>query len=113
MEKKNYELPRGYKIVDEKINSSKKYFEASFTVRVPLKYNYLTRQDIECINDNCIKCEDCLIFIKNASGHIDVEAFDVSKKKINRKRLVEGIPQRFRIAIKKFKEFNNDRKSQN
>jgi len=102
-----YELPRGYKLKrkpEEK--KGKRYNEVYICMKVPAKYK-LSDEDIEYINIECIKPEDCFRLTKNKSGNVYANAFDVSEKKINTQKIVEGLPRRFTNVVKKFRDCQN------
>ena len=106
------ELPQGYKLDAKslKIKNGKKYDEITASVLVPQRYHYLTQEDVEYINQECIKTTDCFYLNKSISGEVYAVAFDVVKhlktKNIDEDKFVEAIPERFRKALRKFKEEN-------
>ena len=105
------ELPRGYKVEGKSLNldnkKNKEWKEITVSLKVPSKYDILTLEDVDYINQECIKTEDCLYLNKSIDGRVYVVAFDVVKKKINEKKFIEEIPKRFQKAMRKFKEMNS------
>lgn len=98
------ELPRGYKLKKRKKNSSENYHEVYVSLQVPPKYNDLTLEDVEYINDNCIQPIDCIFLGKMPRGRIYVVAFDVQTKKIDIDKFIENIPERFRRIIRAWRQ---------
>jgi len=102
------ELPRGYKLEGKSLNVKPRFSEINVSLLVPQKYHHLTKEDVRYINEECIKTDELIYLTKSVDGKVYAVAYDVreSKKKFDETKFIEGVPEKFRKILRRYKEMN-------
>ena len=80
-------------------------WETTILLRLPKKYDKLSKTEIDNINMKYIPAEECMIMLR-IGDETCIRYFDVTKRKIDIEKLTEKAKDRFWTFMKKWRDDN-------